>query len=365
MRISEVNNYVSNMIMKCKKTGMSQVAPVYITSKPGMGKSQIVQEISKKFNCPLYDARLAQFAPEDLRGVPYPNKDTKATEWFTPAFFPRKEELSILFLDELDKAKPAVQNAALQLLLDRRLGEYVLPKGVFVIAAGNTLNDNSFSIPLSSALNNRMLHIEMEVEPKDWIKWATQEVILPNKKQINRIEEDIVGFITFKPSMLHSYNDKERAWPSPRSWEFLSNLLRSMEDTGTKKSKDIDVINLASMAVGSTTSREFHTYRKIYKEIDPKKILKGEFPTIENKDVSFKYAVSTCIGFYVKNNGLKDKKETQNCLKFLGKFSEEFRVISLKLMLKRNQLNNKINEWCQEEAKEVLWNVLDKVMDVD
>lgn len=361
MRINEVKSYVSNMIEISKKTGNLQIAPVYITSKPGMGKSQLIEQIAADFKCPLYDARLAQFAPEDLRGVPYPNVKDKITEWFTPTFFPRKDELAILFLDEFDKAKPAVQNASLQLLLNRRLGEYKVPNKVFILAAGNTLNDNSFSIPLSSALNNRMLHIEMDSNVNDWLKWASQDITI-GKETTSRIEEDIIGFMTFKPEMIHTFNEKERAWPSPRTWDFLSSLIRS----SSNKIKDIDAINLASMAVGTGAAREFHAYRKIYKGIDPKQILKGEYPVITEKtDVNFKYAVSTCLGFYVKNNGLKDAKEAKHCLKFIGKFSEEFRIIALRLMLKRNQLNNKINEWCKEEAKEVLDNVLDKILDMD
>lgn len=358
MRIGEVETYVKKEIQRCKDSKQIQIAPIYITSKPGLGKSQVIDQISKHFNINLYDARLSQFAPEDLRGVPYPDTKNKTTEWFTPSFFPRENNLSILFLDELDKAKPAVQNAALQLFLDRKLGEYKLPDQVFIIAAGNTLEDNSFSIPLSSALNNRMLHIEMESDIKDWVKWASFN-IGTKEKQVSRIEEDIVGFIQFKPSIIHSFNDKERAWPSPRTWEFLSKLIR-----GEKKTKDIDILNYSIMSVGKSTAREFHAYRKIYKSINPKEILKGTFPTLENTEVSFKYAVSTCVGFYVRNNGIKNKEECKNCLEFLSKFSDEFKIIALKLMLERNQLNNKMNEWCPEETEHVMKNIFEKIFDI-
>lgn len=358
MRIREVENDLREMISLCKKTGLPQVAPIYITSKPGVGKSAIVRSLSEEFNIPLYDARLAQFAPEDLRGVPYPNVELKETEWFTPTFFPRKDELSILFLDELDKAKPSVQNAALQLLLDRRLGEYKLPDRVFIIAAGNTLSDNSFSIPLSSALNNRMLHIEMESDVSDWIKWATTN-IGTDAKPIDKIEEDIIGFIQFKPDLMHAYNDKERAWPSPRTWEFLSKLLRDFPH----KNKELKIINLSTMAIGESASREFHAYRKLYKNINPKDIIKGEYPNLIDKDISFKFAISSCLGFYVKNHGLKNKEEAKNCLGFIGKLSDEFKVIIYKLMNERNQLNNKLNDWCPEESKEILSGIFEKLSD--
>lgn len=357
MRIRDVQTRINEMIAICKKTNSKQVAPIYITSKPGMGKSQLVRELALKNKMNLYDARLAQFAPEDLRGVPYPNKENRTTEWFTPAFFPRNDDWGILFLDELDKAKPAVQNAALQLFLDRKLGEYCLNNKIFILAAGNTLNDNSFSIPLSSALNNRMLHIEMETDSGDWIKWASEN-IGTEKNPISKIEEDVIGFMQFKPDLLHSFNEKERAWPSPRTWEFLSNLIRI-----SNKLKDNEVINLTSMAVGTNAAREFYAYRKIYKDIDPKKILKGEYPNMKNAEVSFSYALATCIGFHVKNNGLKDKSEAKNCLNFIDKFSEEFRIISLRLMLMRNQLNNKLNEWCKEETETVLNGIFDKIVD--
>lgn len=362
MRIGEVDTYIRKEIQKCKDSGKRQVAPIYITSKPGLGKSQLIDQISKHYKVNLYDCRLAQFAPEDLRGVPYPNAKSKTTEWFTPSFFPREDTLAIMFIDELDKAKPAVQNAALQLFLDRRLGEYRLPDKVFLIAAGNTLEDNSFSIPLSSALNNRMLHIDMESNVNDWIKWAKYNINENAKsktdKFISRIQEDIIGFIQFKPQILHSFNDKERAWPSPRTWEFLSQLMQD------NKPKDVDILNYSTMAVGQSTAREFHAYRKIYKSINPKGILQGEFPTLENTDVSFKYAISTCIGFHVRNNGFKSKDECKNCLEFLVKLSDEFKVISLKLMMERNQLNNKMNEWCPEETENVMKNIFEKIFDV-
>ena len=117
------------------------------------------------------------------------------------------------------------------------------------------------------------------------------------------------------------------------------------------------------MAVGKGVSREFHAYRKIYKGIDPKKILNGDFPSLEKQGPGYIYALSTCLGFYVKNNGLKNKEETLNCLKFIEKFSEEFRVITLRLMLKRNQLNNKINKWCQKESEAILSGIFGKLMD--
>lgn len=357
MRIQEIKSSLSQQLEHCMKTNMKQIAPVYITSKPGVGKSQMIQQIADEYKIKLNDARLAQFAPEDLRGVPYPNVKEKSTEWFAPAFLPRADEWNILFLDELDKAKPAVQNAALQLFLDRKLGEYVLPYKTFITAAGNTIDDNSFSVPLSSALNNRMMHIELEPDVRDWIKWASTSTET-EKKSIHRIEEDIIGFIQFKPNMLHEFSEKERAWPSPRTWEMFSECIRSKE-----KPKDIDIINFGTMTIGKNPSREFHAYRKIYKDIDPKDILKGNYPNLDNKEASFKYAISTCIGFFVKNNGLKNKEEAKNCLNFIIKFSDEFKLISLKLMLARNQLNNKLSEWCKDELNTALSGIFDKIMD--
>ena len=105
-----------------------------IWGPPGVGKSSIVARVASTAKIDLVDLRLSQLAPTDLRGLPVA-EDGRST-WYPPNFLPRDGK-GVLFLDEINMAPPAMQGVAQQLILDRRIGEYTVPEGWFVWAAGN------------------------------------------------------------------------------------------------------------------------------------------------------------------------------------------------------------------------------------
>ena len=190
--------------------------PVFLWGPPGVGKSDIVRQAAAEEEIEVFDLRLGQMDPVDLRGVPYVDDGT--TKWAVPEFFPRDQNTrAILFLDELSSAEPAIQVAAYQLILDGQCGEYKLPPKVYVCAAGNRAEDHAVSIPMASALTNRMMHLDVEASPEAWCKWAVTHGIAP----------EVTGFIRFCPKMLFSLqeNECERGWPSPRSWARVSEIL--------------------------------------------------------------------------------------------------------------------------------------------
>ena len=131
--------------------------PVMLWGPPGIGKSDIVKSVAQECGIEQRDIRLAQLDPVDLRGVP--TVENGQTKWAVPSFFPTEpESAGIIFLDELSAADPSIQVAAYQLLLDRRIGEYKVPPKWIIVAAGNRAEDNAVSLPISSALANRMMH---------------------------------------------------------------------------------------------------------------------------------------------------------------------------------------------------------------
>ncbi len=182
--------------------------PLFIWGAPGIGKSSIVHQA----NGPVLDIRLSYYDPVDLHGLPIV-KDG-AVEFATPALLPRDGE-GIIFLDELPNAARAVQSAALQLCLDRKLGEYQVPDGWQIIAAGNRLSDRAGVNPLISSLAARFTHIELEADINDWSVWALQ----------NSIPTEVVAFIRFRRELLHDFDPAQKVSPNPRGWEFVSRLL--------------------------------------------------------------------------------------------------------------------------------------------
>ncbi len=108
--------------------------PLFIHGSPGIGKSYIVADVAQKRGLTLVDVRLSQMDPVDLRGIPSIKEEQ--TVWMPPVFFPKDPDSEgILFLDELNAAPPSVQAAIYQLVLNRQMGEYLLPKGWRIICA--------------------------------------------------------------------------------------------------------------------------------------------------------------------------------------------------------------------------------------
>ena len=122
-------------LTKSLKALVVQKVPTFLWGAPGIGKSSIVKQIADEKGLDFIDLRLALMDPTDLKGIPFYDKETHTALWAPPAFLPREGE-GILFLDELNSAAPAVQSSAYQLILDRRIGEYELPDGWAIVAAG-------------------------------------------------------------------------------------------------------------------------------------------------------------------------------------------------------------------------------------
>jgi hypothetical protein len=192
--------------------------PVMLWGPPGIGKSRIVADIAARHGLPLVDIRLAQLEPTDLRGIPF--RDGARVVWSIPAMLPdaqRDGARGILFLDEITSAVPTVTAAAYQLILDRRLGEYVLPPDWAVVAAGNRQGDRGVTYQMPAPLANRFVHYEVEADLEDWVAWAHG----------HGIDTRIVAFLRFRPDLLFDFDPQrhQAAFPSPRSWEFASRAM--------------------------------------------------------------------------------------------------------------------------------------------
>lgn len=192
--------------------------PVFLWGPPGVGKSQLVAEAARALNLLLVDIRAVLLDPVDLRGLPRIREDGRAI-WCPPSFLPDAKDKSsgLLFLDELNAAPPLVQAACYQLILDRRIGEYCLPEGWTVIAAGNGEGDRSVTHRMPTALANRMVHLTCDVDLDDWLVWAHGA----------NIRAEVCAFLKYRPKLLHDFDpgSKAKAFASPRSWEFLSRIL--------------------------------------------------------------------------------------------------------------------------------------------
>ena len=167
--------------------------PVFVWGSPGIGKSAVVRQLAWALKLPLQDVRALLLDPVDLRGLPFLGSDGRS-KWATPDFLPA-EGSGVLFLDELNAAPAMVQASCYQLVLDRKLGEYTLPDGWGIVAAGNRDSDRGATTRMPTPLRNRFVHLEFEVDTEEWSQWAIQAGLRP----------EVIAFLRFRPELLNAF----------------------------------------------------------------------------------------------------------------------------------------------------------------
>jgi len=268
--------------------------PLFIWGPPGIGKSEVVADVTKELGGHMIDLRMAQMEPTDIRGIPYFNKDLNKMDWAAPVDLPDEELASqfpivVLFLDEMNSASPAVQAAGYQLILNRRVGKYVLPDNVVIVAAGNRDSDKGVTYRMPMPLANRFLHLEMRADFTSWQTWAVNK----------GIHKDVVGYLSFAKQDLNDFDSKSssRAFPTPRSWCFVSDLLNDDDDT------DADtILNLISGAVGDGLAIKFAAHRRFSGKMpNPIDILSGKVKDLAVKEISAMYALTIAMCYELKD----------------------------------------------------------------
>jgi MoxR-like ATPase len=192
--------------------------------RPGVGKTQIVQQMADRIGARLFDLRLTTIEPQDLRGLPYYDHETKRTVWYRPEDLP-EEGPAVLFLDELTAASPYLQPTVYGLLQERRVGRHLLPDKVFVVAAGNAVEDGAVAYEMGTALSDRLVHMTVRAAASDW---------LDNFAVPRGLHPAVTAFIRTRPDLLETTEAAlERGQmisATPRSWERVSRILRSVPD---------------------------------------------------------------------------------------------------------------------------------------
>ena len=286
-------NEAKKSIRKCVKVQR----PVFLWGAPGIGKSDIVKQIGDEQGREVVDVRLSLWEPTDIKGIPYYNSDQGTMTWAPPSELPTDpESTAILFLDELNSAAPATQAAAYQLILNRRVGTYHLPKGVSIVAAGNRETDKGVTYRMPAPLANRFLHLELRTDYEDWLAWALD----------NKVHEQVVGYLGFAKQDLYDFDPRSssRAFATPRSWSFVSELLTD-DDLD-----DATLTDLVAGAVGEGLAVKFMAHRKVAKQMpNPTDILMGKVGKTTIKEVSAMYSLSISMCYELQE---ADKKKAAN-----------------------------------------------------
>ena len=296
--MSETRTVTSVQARKSLLKAFKKQRPLFLWGPPGIGKSELVADITAELGGVMIDLRLGQMEPTDIRGIPFYNKDNGKMDWAAPIDLPTEEyaaeyPIVVLFLDEMNSSAPSVQAAAYQLILNRRIGKYFLPKNVVLVAAGNRESDKGVTYRMPTPLANRFIHQEMKCDFSSWQEWAVNK----------NIHKDVVGYLSFAKQDLYDFDAKSasRAFATPRSWTFVSELLEDDD------SDDDTIMNLIAGTVGEGLAVKFMAHRKIAGKMPkPEDILSGKEKELNVKEVSAMYSLVISMCYELK--GAIEKK---------------------------------------------------------
>ena len=290
---------------------------VFIKGAPGIGKTSAVRQYADEKGMKLVSIHAPLVDLLDLKGVI--STDGESAKFLPVSIWPKSTDAPVVVLiDELAQCVPAIQNAFSQLLIDHKMGDIQLPAGSMVIATGNRREDKAATHTMPSHVVNRLIHINLDNSLDDFIAWAVQ----------NDIEHEIIAFLQYRPALLHTFDpkDTQRAYASNRSWEYASDLLKSMRMFNDESI----MLEVLSGAIGDGEAAEFVAYRSMYHSLqDPKEVLKEPKKAKVPKKESELYALVTALAMHV------DESTRENFYLFLDRITVEFAVLALKTVKPR------------------------------
>jgi hypothetical protein len=274
-------------------TAIKRQRPVFLWGPPGIGKSELVHDIGAELDALVVDMRMALLDPTDVRGIGFYNPDSKTMEWAPPVDLPSAADAAnykhvILFLDEMNSAPPAVQAAAYQLILNRRVGQYRLPYNVSIIAAGNRETDKGVTYRMPAPLANRFVHFEMRVDFDSWIEWAVT----------HNINSDVIGYLSQHKMDLFDFDptSSSRSFATPRSWTFVSEILEENDIS------DKQITDVIAGTVGEGIAHKFIGHRKWSGQLpNAADVIDGKAKELKVKEISAQYTLMVNLCYELKN----------------------------------------------------------------
>ena len=329
-----------------------------LLSSPGVGKSALGRDIAKAWNLYFVDERLSSADPTDMNGFPmildpkakrvkagyipmetFPiegdpipakkwSKEGAALEWFNGW---------LLMLDEFNSATQAVQAAAYKVVLDKMVGRHKLHKKVAIIGAGNLATDKAIVNRLSTAMQSRLVHLQIAVCEKAWMIWADKA----------KIDHRVKSFINFQPDLLHKFdpNHTDVTFPCPRTWEFTSKIIKPWKTVPAPK------MPILCGTIGDGAARNFFSYCKIFDQIptldqilaNPASVSFGDEPSIH-------FALAGLVGHRMNANN------ADPLVNFITRLGIDFQVTALRSAIARDykiRQEKNVAKWITQNSKEL------------
>lgn len=325
-------------ITHIKDTLTAGLVPM-LSGDPGGGKSDIMRQVCNYFNLFLLDIRLSQLDPTELNGFPA-IKENRATHIPMDVFpleddpIPENKAGWMIFFDEVNSCSLATQAASYKIMLDRMIGMKKLHKRAVIACAGNLATNNAIVNRMSTAMQSRLVHLELQIDVDQWVQWANQK----------GLDHRTIAYIQQAPNDLHNFNPdhNDKTFACPRTWEFTSKLIK--KTPGSLQPK----LPLLTGTIGEAAAQQFVLYTEIYTSIPSiDEILTNPTTIPVSQEPGILFAIANVIAAWAKENTI-DK-----LMLFIERLPLEFATITVQNLIQRNQkmgTNKSILKWMKQNA---------------
>ena len=315
-----------------REEGCKMGLPLVLWGDPGIGKSESVEAVSRFLAQYMATVFPSTCAPEDFSGIPVPDGSGGLIRICPMADVRELCEIKegILFIDEGTTVGSTVQAALMGVVLNRRMGDLILPPNVRVLLAANPPETAAGGHDMTTTLANRCCHVNFAPGGvSDWTDWMFDHDV--GKKSLDNIYDvqktvtdnwglswssaraHVTGFMMSKGiDALHKVpeagsSDRSRAYPTRRTWFFGT---CAMATSRALKAGDQIEQTLLEGCVGDGIASEFLLWRKAADLPDPKDMIeKGWKPDTKRLDRSM--AAYSALSGYVINLPRDGKKRVE------------------------------------------------------
>jgi hypothetical protein len=231
------------------------------------------------------------------------------------------------------------QGAAYKIILDRMVGQEKLHEKAFCVSAGNLLSDRAVVNNMSTAMQSRLIHINMGIDKDDWINWAAKA----------GVDNRVISFIEWQPNKLHAFDPahQDDTFACQRTWEFVSRILKTIGTLTREK------LPLIAGAVSHGIALEFKAFCDLSADLVkfPDIMKDPENANIPTQDAGSMYAVVGMIASHM------DKDNADTVMKYITRMPIEFQLCTVQRVYRQDEdiiENTTVRDWLIANAQDML-----------
>lgn len=311
---------------------------VHIEGSPGLGKTQITQQVVEELGFAFIQKHAPTLQPEDL-ALPASSADKTRLNFLAADWLPLTgdagPERTVILIDELPQADNAIQKAVANIIQEKECHGHKLRSGVSFISTGNRVTDRAGANRLLSHLSSRMTRIDFDVHLDDWCSWALD----------NDVDPIVISYLRFKPGQLNDPNPQADIYPTPRAWaERVSPILDKVPPEA--------LFDVVKGAVGEGATAEFIGFRNLYLKLpNPDVVLMHPDTSEVPEGLDTLYALSGAIAHRATHDNF------DRVMTYAKRLPPEFCVLVVRDATKKDktlQHHKAFTSWAVKEGAKVL-----------